>query len=167
MLELFADAQSGGFFTTGADAEQLLVRAKEFIDGALPSTNAIAASALARLGALSGEARYRTAAQGVVDLARALMTKHPTALADTVGALGLLTEGTEIVITGERPDLVATVRARWLPHSVLAHGERTDGALWEGRGDDRAYVCRGFVCQLPTADTDTLARQLDDLERAR
>ena len=46
--------EGGGFFTTGHDAEALIVRTKEVFDGATPSANAVAALALARLGALTG-----------------------------------------------------------------------------------------------------------------
>jgi uncharacterized protein YyaL (SSP411 family) len=161
MIELFADEERGGFFTTGRDGEALLVRGKDYLDGALPSTNAIAALALARLGALSAQDRYRSAAQGVLNLGGSLLGKHPSALADTIAALGVLQEGSEIVITGDRPDLLAVVRARWLPTAVLAHGEPDDNALWQGRSEDRAYVCAGFTCKTPALDPDTLAHQLD------
>ncbi len=42
LLDLFWDDTSGGFFSTGRDAEALVVRPKEFLDGALPATNSIA-----------------------------------------------------------------------------------------------------------------------------
>jgi uncharacterized protein YyaL (SSP411 family) len=68
------------------------------------------------------------------------------------------------VVTGDRPDLLAEVRRHWLPTGVVAWGERTTSPLWEGRDEigaaGRAYVCRGYVCDLPAADVDTLATQL-------
>jgi uncharacterized protein YyaL (SSP411 family) len=67
---------------------------------------------------------------------------------------------TEIVITGDRPDLLAEVRHRWLPDAVLAWGEPTDGPLWEGRGDGFAFVCHDHVCSLPASTTEALADQL-------
>ena len=56
LLDLFWDEESGGFFSSGSDAETLVVRPKEFLDGALPSTNSIAVSALLRVNA-SGRRR--------------------------------------------------------------------------------------------------------------
>ena len=71
---------------------------------------------------------------------------------------------TEVVVTGDRPDLLDEVRRHWLPLAVTAWGERTDSPLWEGRdetgADGRAYVCRGYVCGMPATDVATLTTQL-------
>jgi uncharacterized protein YyaL (SSP411 family) len=47
-----------------------------------------------------------------------------------------------------------------VPDLVLAWGERYDSPLWEHRDDGMAFVCRGHVCQLPTADLDSMLEQL-------
>ena len=158
---LFGDEQLGGFFTTGTDAETLIVRTKEVFDGATPSANAVAALALARLGSLTGIERYTRAARGVVDMFGGLLREHPTAFAHTVLAADLLVGGvTEVVISGDRPDLLEVVRDRWLPGAVLAWGEPTSSPLWHGRDGSRAYVCRDHACRHPAEDATTLALQL-------
>jgi uncharacterized protein YyaL (SSP411 family) len=161
LLTLFHDDEGGGFFTTGHDAEALIVRTKEVFDGATPSANAVAALSLARLGALTGIGRYSDVAREVVDMFGELLNRHPTAFAHTVLTAELLVEGvTEIVVTGDRPDLVDAVRSQWLPGGVLAWGEPTASPLWQGRHGDRAYVCRNYACRLPAEDADTLLAQL-------
>jgi uncharacterized protein YyaL (SSP411 family) len=166
LLTFFHDEDGGGFFTTGSDAEALIVRTKELFDGATPSANAVAALSLARLGALTGNERYTGVARQVVDQFGDLLTRHPSAFAHTLLTADLLLEGsTEVVVTGHRPDLVATVRSRWRPTTVLAWGEPTDSPLWLGRDGDRAYVCRHYACRLPADDVDTLAAQLDTAAR--
>ena len=161
LIERFADTAEGGFFTTAADAEQLIVRTKDVFDGATPSANAVAAQALARLGALTGEPAYTAQARGVVELLGDLLVRHPTAFAHTVLTADLLARGaTEVLVTGDRPDLLAEVRRHWLPGAVLAWGEPTGTPLWEDRPPGHAYVCRGYVCQLPADDAVTLAGQL-------
>ena len=84
LLALFHDDRDGGFFTTGHDAEPLIVRTKDVFDGATSSANAVAAGSLARLGALTGDDRYTVAAREVVDLLGDLLIRHPTAFAQTV-----------------------------------------------------------------------------------
>jgi uncharacterized protein len=166
LLELFHDDADGGFFTTGRDAEALIVRTKEVIDGATPAANSVAALSLARLAALTGSDRYRSGAAEVVDLLGDLLGKHPTAFATTVLAAQLLAQGTtEIVVTGERPDLVDAVHRRWLPDAVLSWGEPTPSPLWEGREAGQAYVCHNYACQLPAGDPETLVAQLDGRPR--
>src|SRR3989440_2304111 len=54
MIEQFADAEGGGFFTTGRDHEELIIRLKDLHDGSTPSGNAMAVTALLRLAELLG-----------------------------------------------------------------------------------------------------------------
>ena len=108
-----------------------------------------------------GNATYTEHARRVVDLLGALLTRHPTAFAHTVLTADLLARGcTEIVVTGDRPDLLAEVRSQWRPDAVVAWGEPTGSPLWAGRAPDRAYVCRGYACRVPATDVATLANQL-------
>ncbi len=160
LLTLFWDDARGGVFTTGSDAEHLIVRGKDVVDGALPSANAAAATALLRLGGLTGEDRWRRAGERIVELGAPLLATQPMAVPDLVPALALADEGVEIVVAGDRPDLLETARRRWLPDAVLAWGERRPSALWEGREDGAAYVCRQFTCLEPARDAATLERQL-------
>jgi len=161
LLDLFHDDDGGGFFTTGHDAETLIVRTKDVFDGATPSANAVAALALGRLGALTGSTRATGAAREVVEMFGDLLARHPTAFAHTVLTASLLEDGfTEVVVAGDRPDLVDVVRSEWRPGTVLAWGQPTRSPLWEGRSGDRAYVCRNYACQLPADDAGTLTAQL-------
>jgi uncharacterized protein YyaL (SSP411 family) len=166
LIDLFHDDAEGGFFTTGHDAESLIVRTKDLFDGATPSANSVAATALARLGALTGVDRYSAAAREVVDLIGDVLVRHPTAFAQTALTASHLMKGwTEVVVTGSRPDLLEVVRRPWLPGSVLAWGEPTDSPLWRDREPGLAYVCRNYACRLPTGDAETLAKQLAETVR--
>ena len=166
LLSLFSDEDDGGFFTTGHDAEQLIVRSKDTYDGATPSANSVAAVALLRLAALTGEGRYHDAGLAVLHLMAPILARHPTAFTNTLAAVDLVVTGvTEVVVTGDRPDLVAAAVARYLPNAVLAWGEPFPSPLWEGRTDDdatagKAFVCRDYTCGIPALDVDELLEQL-------
>ncbi|HVF73910.1 MAG TPA: thioredoxin domain-containing protein [Acidimicrobiales bacterium] len=161
LLSLFADPDGAGFFTTGHDAERLIVRQKDLFDGATPAANSVACVALLRLAALTGDERYSAAAGGVLSLLAEPMEHHPAAFSWLLGAVDLVVTGvTEVAVVGDRPDLVRAVQERYLPTAVLAWGEPYGSPLWESRSDGLAYVCRNYACQSPAPDIDTLLRQL-------
>ncbi|MGP0031368.1 MAG: thioredoxin domain-containing protein [Acidimicrobiales bacterium] len=165
LLARFWDDRNGGFFTTGDDAEVLLERPKEFLDGALPATNSIATWALLRSAALSDDARSARAVDRTVALAGPLLSEHPGAVADLVAALPMITERQEIVVTGDRPDLLGAVRRHWLPTAVVAWGEPGTCPLFADRTGGSAFVCRGATCDRPADDVATLGAQLEALRR--
>jgi uncharacterized protein len=161
LLELFEDPSGGGLFTTGHDAEALVARQKDLFDNATPSANSAGALALARLAALTGEARYAEAADRMTRLVGEPAGSHPTAFAHLLAALDvLLGPAAEVAVVGDRPDLVAAVHRRFLPRAALAWGEPYPSPLWEGRTEGRAYVCEGFTCQAPVDSVEALEAQL-------
>ncbi len=165
LLDLFWDDEAGGFFSTGRDAETLVVRPKEFLDGAVPAANSIAVTALVRVNALVDDPTFDDAVTRTLSLALPLLERHPTALADLVAALPMWRSPNEIVVTGSRGDLLAEVRRHWLPAAVVAWGERDAGPLFEGRPVEpaQAYVCEARACRAPASDVATLAEQLEAL----
>ena len=163
LLTLFWDEELGGLFTTGRDAEVLVARPKDFVDGALPSANAAAAIALLRLGAFTGNARWSDAGARIVELALPLAADQPLAVADMLSALALSERAAQVVVVGDRPELLHEVRRRWLPDAVVAWGAPDAGPLWQGRASGAAYVCRDFVCERPARDPATLRAQLERL----
>jgi uncharacterized protein len=160
MVELFWDDEGGGLFTTGADAASLLVRRKSLVDAATPSANGAAALALLRLGALSGRRDLEERAELILGLGVDVVAQ-PLAFGRLLAAVDQHVEGpVELVVSGDRPDLVAEVHRRYLPHVVLSWGEPTTSPLWEGRSAGVAYLCRRFVCRRPADTVDELVAQL-------
>jgi uncharacterized protein len=161
LLDHFWDPSNGGVFTTADDGEQLIVRQKDLLDNATPSANSLAATGLYRLGALTGEQRYRYQADQILQLVGGVVGGAPTAFGRLLAALDMRRAGlTEIAVVGDRPDLVAAVHARYLPNAVFAWGEPFDSPLWEARAAGLAYVCRDYVCQAPTDTVDAMLAQL-------
>ncbi len=162
LLDRFWDADHGGVYTTPEDGEALVARQKDLFDNATPAANSLAAVALYRLAALTGETRYAHHADRILQLVGAVIGEAPGAFSHALAAVVLRRVGiTEVAIVGERPDLLAAVTARWRPEVVLAWGEPYDSPLWEGRRDGLAYVCRDYVCEAPQDSPAGLLAQLD------
>ncbi len=157
LLDRYWDLDHGGVFITADDATQLVVRQKDIIDDAIPSANSVAAMALYRLAALTDEQRYANLADQILQLLASVIASTPRGAAHAAGAVDVRTSGVQqIVVAGDRPDLVASVARRYLPNSVLAWGERYDSPLWAARPDGFAYVCRSFACELPVDSVEGL-----------
>ncbi|NND74433.1 MAG: thioredoxin domain-containing protein [Ilumatobacter sp.] len=150
MLDAFWDPEHGGLFTTAEDAERLVVRQKDLSDNATPSANSNAALALYRLAALTGEQRYSNHADRILQLLGTQFDDGVGMYSNALLATDLRRRGTtEVVIVGDRPDLVRMALTVWRPDVVLAWGEPYDSPLWEARPEGFAYICRDYACQAP------------------
>ena len=174
LLTLFSDDEHGGFFTTGSDAEALIVRPKDVQDNATPAENSLAANGLLRLATLTGDARYEAPAARWVRTMAPLLGEHPTAFAYLLGALERwLTPPLEIAIVGPSDDpataaLRAEVTRRFLPNAVRLAAPPGTGADLSPLLADRplvdgvptAYVCEHYACRQPVTTPEALAAQL-------
>ena len=167
MVELFAD-EDGGFFATAADAEQLIARPKNTHDNPTPSDNALAAEALATLAAYSGDPDLFALLEQTIQSIGPSLSTHPWAHGALLG-VWLASPMREVAIVGSpehRQPLVDVVREQFRPGTVVACGPGSASGvpLLDGRGPGEramAYVCRGFVCDLPAESPDDLRVQLD------
>jgi len=176
LLRLFADEEGGGFFETGSDAEELVLRPKELLDSAVPAAGSVAAETLQRLAMLTGDRSYERAAVSALEQVREVMGRAATALGHALSAVDLyLSPSREIAIAGDPGDertraLLREVWRRFLPGAVLAAAPPGDGEaekaipLLQGRelvdGSPAAYVCERFVCRRPVTEPAELAAEL-------
>ncbi len=131
------------------------------MDNATPSANSLTAVALLRLASLTGVDRYRDRAEDILRLLGDVATQHPNAFGHLLSAADLAHTGiTEVVVVGDRPDLVEVVQRAYRPNVVLAWGDPYDSPLWEGRTTGQAYVCEHFTCRLPAETPEALEEQL-------
>ena len=152
LIDLFS-APDGGWFTSGADADPLVVRARDLYDGVTPAAGSVAASALARLGAITGEEALIQRAEQTVAASAAALSAGPAALCHLVEAAVLIELGAvEVVVVGNDPDLVAAASGPYEPARVLVVGEETPSPLLEGRDAEGVYVCRRGVCLAPVKE---------------
>jgi uncharacterized protein YyaL (SSP411 family) len=168
MIELFADPELGGFFTTAHDHERLIARRKDVDDHPIPSGNSSAAYGLLRLAALTGEGEYERHALGVFRLLGRAAEGHPQALSHLLRAMDFhLARVKEVALVAPTEgdglgELARVVRSAFRPHLVLAGGpegtERPE--LMRARsaveGRPAAYVCQNFACRRPVTEPEQL-----------
>ncbi|MDF2095585.1 thioredoxin domain-containing protein [Aquibaculum arenosum] len=171
-LAHFWDEEKGGFFLTADDARDLVVRPKHAQDNATPAGNGTMAAVLARLWHLSGEPRWREAAERSLAAFSGEMERSLFAFPGIILSSAMLEDALQLVIVGRRedeetriliqaaqcgrPDLVLQVveDTSVLPAGHPAAGK---GAL---AGQATAFLCRGVTCSLPMTEAEALNRAL-------
>ncbi len=161
---------NGAFYDTADDAERLVTRPADPTDNATPSGRSAIVAALVAYAALTGETRYREAAEKTLTTVAPIVDRHArfTGYAATVGE-ALLSGPYEIAVATGDPagdPLVAAARRHAPPGAVVVAGapDQPGVPLLAGRpfvdGRPAAYVCRGFVCQRPVTGVEELIAQL-------
>ena len=176
---LFLDTRQGGFFQTSGEDPSILLRQKEDYDGAEPAPSSVAALTLLRLGQISGSGQLTELGNQSIQAFRSRLKAHPSAMPLLLAALHFQSvKPKQILIVGDRtsPDtraLLKQVHQRFLPNKVivLADGGEAHRRLASSLevlsqlqrigGKATAYVCRDYVCNLPTNSPAELGRQLD------
>lgn len=187
MLAQFADTTGGGFFFTASDHEALITRNKDAHDASVPSASGMAATALLRLGKLTGRGDYLAAAEGTLKLYAELIERSPSAGGQMLIALDFyLGPTSEVVLLGDpaEPDtqtVLAALRARFLPRQVVAlRTPVVAGAsrsawldpLFAGKQagpadsstSPRLYQCQNFACQAPAVGRAAALAAVESLD---
>ncbi|HEY2839221.1 MAG TPA: thioredoxin domain-containing protein [Pirellulales bacterium] len=166
VLERFTDAERGGFFYTADDHEELVARPKDIQDSSVPSGSAMAATALLRLGRLSGRTDYLNAAIETIRSFVPMMRDYPTATGQMLLALDFHLGPTPelALVAGEETAtsaVLADLRRRFWPNKVLAlrtdpeRGAAELAPMFAGKQSiapgPTLYVCEHFACQEPIA----------------
>jgi uncharacterized protein YyaL (SSP411 family) len=87
LIARFSDPENGGFFSTAADGEALIVRRKELEDSPIPAGGSSAAVGLLRLAQLTGEDEYQRQSERVIDLLKTIAPRHPTSFGHLLQAM--------------------------------------------------------------------------------
>ena len=175
---LFFDHERGGFFDTSGDDASLLVRTKEWYDGAEPSGNSIAILNLLRLAQFTNNQSLETLAGKSFSCFGEQLMSAGHALPQMLVAFDFeMTKPMQIILAGATGDprtqeLLRVVHSEFLPNKVLMLADGAAGqtelaifipivsSLQQIAGNPTAYVCENYACQLPTADPSVLKAML-------
>jgi uncharacterized protein YyaL (SSP411 family) len=161
MITEFWDEESGGFFFTSGDHEELIVRNKDFYDNATPSGNSAGADVLVRLAKFYGEEKYERFATTILRLAATQLARYPQGFGRSLSAMEFhLAHVKEIAIIGEPGSpLERELFTTYLPNAVTAvtrDADKSELPLLAGKqsvdGKPTAFVCENFVCQKPVTE---------------
>ena len=168
MLEYFFDEKNGGFYPYASDGEQLISRSKDAYDGAIPSGNSVAGLVLFRLGRLTGEQRWRDAAEKQFRYLAGVAGEHPAGHGFALLAMTeeLWPSAELVVAAAEVPEeLFEFLRENYAHNlSVLAKTNASSEALSKlvpytsnypiPKNGVKYYLCQRGACAAPVTSLD-------------
>ena len=176
----FADGDKGGFFTSGDETTDLIVRKKDIYDGALPSVNSVTFLNLQKLGLFTADPGYHEQAWHLARSFMQAVEMSPEGYTGFLSALDVaLGPSCEIVIAGRRGDpgtseMRSAIRRNFFPSSVIIFRPSDDDATPIDTltgftasfipREDRAtaWVCNNHACGLPVYDVPSLLARLGE-----
>ena len=170
-LRHYADPQRPGrWFDTADDAERLMLRPADPLDGATPSgASSITEALLTAAHLVDGDRaeRYLRAAAEGLNAHSVLLERAPRSAGHWLAVAEAAIRGPLQIAVACDPSgspLLAEARRLAPGGAIVVGGEKDSSALLAGRdrvaGADAAYVCRGRVCDLPVATAEDLAGAL-------
>jgi uncharacterized protein len=170
-LDHFADPdRTGRWFDTSDDAEALMVRPADPLDGATPSGASLIAEALLVASHLvpAGRAeRYSAAAEATLAGATLILARLPRSGGHWLAVAEAAVRGPlqiAVACDTDHSELLTVARRLAPGGAIVVGGPVNSSELLVGRdrvaGVDAAYVCRGRSCDLPVTTAAELAAAL-------
>jgi uncharacterized protein YyaL (SSP411 family) len=179
MLEHFEDTANGGLFFTADDSEELLIRQKEYYDGAIPSGNSVAFYNMIRLSRLVHEPELEKKASKLIGAFSEGLSSLPLGHTMMMTALDFsIGPAFEVVIKGEpeaeeTKEMIKALGSNYLPNIITLLNPVKSGvldfnldipgehALESGsEKKTKAYVCVNYTCKEPTASVSRMLELL-------
>jgi uncharacterized protein YyaL (SSP411 family) len=179
MIDLFWDGTHDGFFYSGKDNEVLIKQSKEIYDGAIPSSNSVAALNLVRLGNITGDRDLVHKAEQLTGTFAKRIKAYPSAYTQFLAALDfMIGPSREIVIVenkngGSSRAMIETIYNHFLPNEVLLlrpsgqAGEKITAVapfvkeLQNVEDQPVVYICEDHSCgQNPITEVEPLKAAL-------
>ena len=168
----YADAATGTYYLTAADAEGLVIRPAATTDEATPNHNAVAAQNLIRLAVLAGDDQWLEKADRLIAAVAPQATENLYMHMALLNAVDLRLRAAQIVVTGEGPAAQALLDAarRLSPlDRIVLHATTADTLPPSHPARDKiaaastpqAFVCVGETCSLPVTDPADLQAAID------
>ncbi|MFN5422147.1 MAG: thioredoxin domain-containing protein [bacterium] len=167
-IQHYGDESGVLFYFTPDFQHDILVRKKEIYDGATPSSNAVMAWNLYRLGILFDQFQWKERSIAMLTSVKEAAIKYPGSFGIWSNLFMEINRGThEIAIVGlEYQQAVRNLLQRYLPNKVImaSEGPSDQFPLLKDRvapkGEIRYHACRDYSCRVPVSTENELFTQI-------
>ena len=173
----FWDNDKGGFFFISDESDDLLIRKKEIYDGAIPSGNSVSAYNFIKLSRILSKPEFEEITFKIIDTFSNNLNRYSSGYTMLLHALDFAQGPSyEVIITGKeekiRPYMISLYKSKQF-NKVLIFKNRDKYSKnsnflflnnydFEDNGDPLIYVCKNYVCDLPTSDIEIVLSSLEN-----
>jgi uncharacterized protein YyaL (SSP411 family) len=173
----FSDEEHGGYFFTSSETETPLGRQKEIYDGALPSSNSVAALNGFRLARLTGNTDFEVQSEKIFTAFSEVISDNPSAYTfSLITKVIQQNEPREIAVVGQSEDEPTAKILGYLStrnrfqNSIILKSEKTEEKLTELSPftdsfpiseSPTVFICRNFSCDAPVHSLEELQENLE------
>lgn len=166
-IEHFSEPETGYFYFTNDQQEDVIVRKVELYDGAVPSGNSLMAWNLYYSGVVFDNSEWRERALKMCAGMKEVVVKYPGSFGVWAMLMLAISKGVpEIVATGHGVHALLTeLLAIFIPYRILQSSpdEAKGFPLLEGKsfsGSPTIYLCKDYSCQTPVNQVAALRELL-------
>ena len=164
----FWDEKEGGYYTAARSEENLIVRKKDRVDGALPSPNSVAFRNLLALSQYFANVEMGSRANRLFEFIRPWIERVPFGLPDAGMGLYYRAHGENLlVLSGAGEEELSSFRT-FLPEVMLGRVNGGDSAIPALQGksakEPSLYLCRRGACEAPRPLRGGLEQVLESMQ---
>jgi len=176
-IDHFWDKDKGGFFFISDKTDDLLIRKKEIYDGAIPSGNSVSAYNFIRLSRILSKPEFEEITFKIIDTFSSNLNRYSSGYTMLLHALDFAQGPSyEVIITGKeekvRPYMMSLYKSKQFNKVLIFKNKNQysknsnlsflDNYDFEDNGDPLIYVCKNYVCDLPTSDIRIILSSLEN-----
>lgn len=163
VISQFSEEETGYFYYTGKDQEDVIIRKKEVYDGAVPSGNAVLATNLHHLSILLDRKEWKERSEKMVLALGKAIIRYPGSFGVWAALILEKQVGTnEIAVIGKDHHMMAAeILSNYIPHHVLMSAEIGSKSypLIANKPSSKktfVYLCRDYTCEQPVDSVKAL-----------
>lgn len=164
-IQKFYDTESGMFFYTSSDDEQLIARKFELMDNVIPGSNSVMASNLYKLGHYFDDAGYLKTAKQMLDNSASNIKSHGSSYSNWANLMLNEVFGIyEIAITGNQAEAKRRELEKfYIPNKILLGGTSGSLPLLQDKwgNETKVFVCKNRTCKMPVTEISEAIKQIN------
>jgi uncharacterized protein YyaL (SSP411 family) len=163
-IQHYYDQQTGIFYFTAADDEQLIARKSEIMDSVIPASNSVMANNLKKLGLLFDNEDYTEISAQLLRNVVGQIAKYGSSYSNWCSLLlNEIFAINEVAIVGDQAEeLRLEMEKNYVPNKIMLGGKKGSLPLLQDKftADTHIYVCKDKTCGLPSENTEAALKQI-------